>query len=372
MGGVIAQEERATEELMIHVYNEPAYHITYFKISLESDVCWDAFDGSWGQGYEDYHPINYYYGSEQATQPADTIQHNKIVEWRACWANRDVYTEHRFGLGRYKIIASYDSDFETWVDWLTIDWRTSLLSENFNNGDIDVWFDVSTNKFYWDHSRQVPINKGSYKWAELKGLETNVTIELEPKTPSSFELVNYNNYPKLSWTKPYSDFVTDYEIYRKVGKFGFFQKIATISGDARSFIDYDYVVGKSIKLTYKIRAKNGSGATAYSEFTDEKYIYGDFYKEGSDEIRYVFNLAQNYPNPFNPTTTITYSVPDKMNVTLTVYNALGKEIKVLVNEEKDAGLYSIDFYAENLPSGIYFYTISAGENADTKKLLLIK
>ena len=84
-------------------------------------------------------------------------------------------------------------------------------------------------------------------------------------------------------------------------------------------------------------------------------------------------LAQNYPNPFNPTTTIKFSIPSSSNVTLKVYNALGKEVATLVDEFKNAGNYSTDFNATSgLTSGIYFYTITAGNFTDTKKLMLVK
>jgi hypothetical protein len=85
-----------------------------------------------------------------------------------------------------------------------------------------------------------------------------------------------------------------------------------------------------------------------------------------------FALAQNYPNPFNPATTINYQIPAKSNVTLKIFNILGKEISTLVNEEKPAGLYQVNFDASNLPSGVYFYRLQAGNFAETKKMLLLK
>ncbi|MEO6696328.1 MAG: T9SS type A sorting domain-containing protein [Ignavibacteria bacterium] len=86
-----------------------------------------------------------------------------------------------------------------------------------------------------------------------------------------------------------------------------------------------------------------------------------------------FRLDQNYPNPFNPTTTINFSIPKSSNVSLKVYDALGKEVATLVNEFKNAGNYSADFTAASgLNSGIYFYTITTGDFTDTKKLMLVK
>lgn len=85
-----------------------------------------------------------------------------------------------------------------------------------------------------------------------------------------------------------------------------------------------------------------------------------------------FVLSQNYPNPFNPTTTIQYSIPNSSNVKLIVYNALGETVKVLVNDYKDAGNYKINFNAESLPSGIYYYKIESGGFNSVKKMILLK
>jgi hypothetical protein len=86
----------------------------------------------------------------------------------------------------------------------------------------------------------------------------------------------------------------------------------------------------------------------------------------------AYLLSQNYPNPFNPSTTITYQIPEINFVTLKVYNALGNEIETLVNEEKPTGIYEITWYTEQLPSGIYFYQLQAGNFVETKKMVLMK
>lgn len=85
-----------------------------------------------------------------------------------------------------------------------------------------------------------------------------------------------------------------------------------------------------------------------------------------------FILHQNYPNPFNPVTTIRYSIPHRSSVILKVYDVLGKEVVTLVNEEKDRGVYSINFDASQLASGLYLYRLQAGSFVETKKLTLIK
>ncbi len=92
-----------------------------------------------------------------------------------------------------------------------------------------------------------------------------------------------------------------------------------------------------------------------------------------------FSLSQNYPNPFNPVTSISYSIPKAGHVELKIYNVLGEETAVLVNEMKQPGIYKVNFDASNLSSGVYFYRIifrqggsSTGDFTDVKKMVLIK
>jgi hypothetical protein len=85
-----------------------------------------------------------------------------------------------------------------------------------------------------------------------------------------------------------------------------------------------------------------------------------------------FTLEQNYPNPFNPSTTIRYGLPARTHVTMTIYNALGQQVAELVNGEVDAGNHDVKFEGSNLASGVYFYRLTAGEHADSKKLILMK
>ena len=95
--------------------------------------------------------------------------------------------------------------------------------------------------------------------------------------------------------------------------------------------------------------------------------------ETSSEIPTKFRLNQNYPNPFNPVTKITYSLPRKSFVTLKIYDVLGREVKTLVNKSQEEGNYLVNFNANNLSSGIYFYKLSA-ENSyvKTKKMLFMR
>ena len=90
------------------------------------------------------------------------------------------------------------------------------------------------------------------------------------------------------------------------------------------------------------------------------------------EIPENYFLKQNYPNPFNPSTKISYSIPEVSFVTLKVYDVLGNEIATLVNGEKPAGNYEVEFKAENNTSGIYFYSLTSGAFTETKKMILLR
>jgi hypothetical protein len=83
-------------------------------------------------------------------------------------------------------------------------------------------------------------------------------------------------------------------------------------------------------------------------------------------------LHQNYPNPFNPTTTIKFELPKASQVNLSVYDLLGRQVSVLVNEKKDAGVHEVKFDASGLSSGVYFYRIQVGDFTQTRKLCLIR
>ncbi|MFC2084106.1 sugar-binding protein [Bacteroidota bacterium] len=101
---------------------------------------------------------------------------------------------------------------------------------------------------------------------------------------------------------------------------------------------------------------------------------GDSFTDVEDEDLQplTFELSQNYPNPFNPSTQISYSIKEKSNVTLSVFNLLGQEVATLVNEVKAPGVYKVDFNALNLATGVYIYQIKAGSFVNAKKMMLIK
>jgi len=112
-------------------------------------------------------------------------------------------------------------------------------------------------------------------------------------------------------------------------------------------------------------------------------VYGDTslivgISQLSNKVPESFSLSQNYPNPFNPTTKISFAIPPSKGdrgmsmIRLVIYDALGKEVAVLINEQLKPGTYEVDWDGTNFPSGIYFYKLEIGEFTQTKKMVLIK
>ncbi len=97
-------------------------------------------------------------------------------------------------------------------------------------------------------------------------------------------------------------------------------------------------------------------------------VRGDNYESKQEG----FTLLQNYPNPFNPTTTIQYSIPQSVFVSLTIYDLLGREVRKLVEGVQATGAYSVEFHSRDLSSGIYFYELRCGESSRIRKMLVLK
>lgn len=145
------------------------------------------------------------------------------------------------------------------------------------------------------------------------------------------------------------------ELYSNViNQTGYLLSANAITPDGR------YIVGKGFRLsTHKDEAflLDRGAATLVGEL---------------NSVPTYFNLEQNYPNPFNPSTKISWQSPVSGHQTLKVYDVLGNEVATLVNEEKPAGVYEVEFDASQLSSGIYFFKLQAGSYIQTKKMILLR
>jgi len=204
-------------------------------------------------------------------------------------------------------------------------------------------------------------------------IDFNITTPVELISLSATLL---NNNVKLNWTTATETNNSGFEIEKKelgVGSqklewktIGFVPGFGTtIEPKTYSFTDEHVSTG-----TYKYRLKQIDFDGSF-EYSNEIEVVVDFTPK-------EFVLDQNYPNPFNPSTVISYRVPITSNVTLKVYDVLGNEVATLVNEEKQPGVYQVEFNTShpgevrNLKSGIYFYQLRAGSFAETKKMVILR
>ena len=135
--------------------------------------------------------------------------------------------------------------------------------------------------------------------------------------------------------------------------------------------DYGNCITRDISGNIYIAGGSGNYNSGL-DFITIKYSQSTGVNLISDKIPSEYKLFQNYPNPFNPSTQIRFDIPGKVFVSLKVFNILGREVKTLVNEMKDAGSYSADFNGNELSSGLYFYRLITGNFTETKKMLMIK
>jgi hypothetical protein len=117
--------------------------------------------------------------------------------------------------------------------------------------------------------------------------------------------------------------------------------------------------------TYFIKQAGGSGIVSATSVASG----GRASREASGRPKRT-SLEQNYPNPFNPMTSIRYSIPQDQQVSLKVVNLLGQDVRTLIDEERPAGTYTVEWDAAALPSGVYFYRLEAGTHVEMRKMIL--
>jgi len=152
-----------------------------------------------------------------------------------------------------------------------------------------------------------------------------------------------------------------------------FQKIGFVKGNGNSnspkkYLYEDKNFSEYGKYLYRLKQIDTDGNFAFSNIVEVNFT-------SPREL----SLNQNYPNPFNPSTKIIYSIPagetnfvEERHVTLKIYNVLGNELSILINENKVPGVYEAEFNGANFPSGVYYYKLEAGNRTEVKKMLLLK
>ncbi len=185
-----------------------------------------------------------------------------------------------------------------------------------------------------------------------------------PVELTSFTFNVIDNQVTLNWLTASETNNYGFNVERKAlsgwEQIGFVPGFGTSSEPrAYSFTDADLTPGT---YYYRIKQTDFSGTYTYYDLDVAVVV------SAPDR----FDLAQNYPNPFNPVTSIQYSVAKETDVSLVVFNSIGQEVAVLVNETQQPGKYTVNFNAQNFSSGVYYYKINAGEFVSVKKMILLK
>jgi len=243
-------------------------------------------------------------------------------------------------------------------DTLNSEIRTDSVNGNYHRmlapGTYSLHF--SADGFYPQTISNVTVNNFQTTLLDVQLVPEFIPVEL-----ISFSANVIGSDVDLKWQTASEMNNRGFEVQRKSS--GQFESIAFVEGKGTTTETQTYLFrDKNVPsgtYTYRLKQVDFDGSLSYS---DEVEI----------EQPAVFHLTQNYPNPFNPSTSIQYSVPTDGNVSLRIYDILGNEVGILVDEFKQAGTFDVTFDGSNLSSGVYYYRLTAGENATTKKLMLTK
>lgn len=286
------------------------------------------------------------------------------------WLNYPLTGLPSWGLGLYKVTNSKQPDKYFYLDARDYNYHNLVVPY------IRILFDN---------------NEGKYKiifppiidnW--IQNGEVIKVWELFNHTPNTAPLQSYWNNalvvvpslhssPRIIWGPVPNYSAAGYRIHWRYGNYGDFGLLSSVGNYIYEFVHEDFHVGRGEIVEYKVEAYNGNTSSGFTN-TGSIEVSGLYKNKPNDKnhLNLFYSLNQNYPDPFNPNTIITYIVPEPSLVKIKVYDVLGKEIIVLVDELKEPGKYSVDFDASTLPSGIYFYTMTANTFVTTGKMILTK
>lgn len=284
------------------------------------------------------------------------------------WVQKQSMLTARFGLQAYLVgkkiyaiggsqsenasvakVEVYYPDIDTWVTRANMPFTSVFFAGAVVNDKIYLiggssnWVTGVLNVWEYDPSQD----------------QTETPVELTSFTASATDME-----VTLNWSTATELNNQGFEVQRKFGS-NDFVTVGSVKGHGTTTSPNQYsFVDKLIdggKYFYRLKQIDFDGTFEYSN-------------EIEVEVRTLdkFTLEQNYPNPFNPTTVIGYVLQEKSSAKLTLLNALGEEIAVLVNEEQDIGFHKVEFDGSKLTSGVYFYRLQAGNFVETKKMLLLR
>jgi hypothetical protein len=254
------------------------------------------------------------------------------------------------------LILTFDEDDFTSANWIP----TIIIGQHVKDGE----YDQSVNHLNFLRTIEDMYNLNYAGSSGDSSAIFNCWDNVTPVELTSFTCNTNENIVSLNWVTATETNNKGFEIQKKNvtsdwTSTGFVEGNGTTTNQhTYSFTDNNTIEGI---YQYRLKQIDFDGSYSFSK-TVEVNLHTPAH----------FELNQNYPNPFNPSTTISYSVPNASQVVIKIYNVIGKEVSTLVNESKPAGNYQVKLDAKDLPSGIYFYKIQAGNFSDVKKMILLK
>ena len=252
----------------------------------------------------------------------------------------------------YRFQLSIDSSFTT------IEYDDLVGIPNYWIGGLQLGFV----KYYW----RVQANNGGNisSFSEVRSFTTGIGVPILISPPDS--AVNVSTNPTFEWT-PVNGAVS-YTL--QISTFGSFINFVVNQPGITSTSFSVNGLEENKKFYWRVRGATSNYEGLFSQVF--RFTTGSSSSVNENENLYIYNLEQNFPNPFNPITHIKYQLAKPGFVTISIYNMLGMEIAKLVNEEKSAGSYEVEYDATHLSSGIYFYRLQTDSFVETKKMVLMK
>jgi len=267
-------------------------------------------------------------------------------------------------------------DMPGWI-WAGMEMKYSHETDNKENGFADIYttHSVKSKSLIGKITKNIPFlfSAGNYINVMFKGVSNDVNVKFILQYDIDNNGKDKDDKDILLVSKPLSmNFSGWKEIKIKLDQDNFkivskFDDDFSVTEEEFLAMQFEFETGKDYK-----ESKFESGIALISEIINKDNL-NDLAKENkeSKEAESFFE-AKNYPNPFNPTTTISYTLKENASVRVTVYDRLGREVKVIVDENQSAGNHTVEFNASNLPSGIYFYRIKANDKTEVKKMIFAK
>jgi len=287
--------------------------------------------------------------------------HTRSVGTSIYLKDKMVEVNNVYALGLVMDIQNPGQTYSDHASFWTFNYGAILLIED--GSDFNAYYHTTSDRYtHFNLPYYLKMSKASFgTLATIAVVTGEIPVELASFTGSKTQ-----NGVRLDWITASELNNHGFEIQRSTDgnefvTIGFVKgKGTTTERSYYSYSDQFNFMNENI-LYYRLKQVDYDGSFSYSNILS-------FENPSAAE----FTLAQNYPNPFNPATKIEYSIPGDRFVELRVYDVMGSEIITLVNEQKTAGTHSVLFDASNIPSGVYFYTLTAGDFVSTKKMMLVR